>query len=114
MNHVLYFQVYFSCRGLFRDSVDVVCMHARDVGICLSDCVPRTEFGVDALTCMQVSFWCVSSGNLIFGCCGQSPWVKTVIQNDGKLVLVSANRKTILTSLRTWLCICMCCILVIV
>lgn len=31
-------------------------MHARDVSICLPDCVPRTEFGVDALTCMQVSF----------------------------------------------------------
>ena len=54
------------------------------------------------------------SGNLIFGCCGQSPWVKTMIQNDGKLVLVSANRETILTSLCTWLGIFMCCILVIV
>lgn len=39
--------------------------------------------------------------------------VKTVLQNDGKSVLVPANRKTILTSWCTWLCIFMHCILVI-
>lgn len=63
------FGCIFRAEGYFkmRYGVDVVCMHARDVGTCLPDCLPRTEFGVDALTCMQVSFWCVSTPYSVVG-----------------------------------------------